>query len=98
MTETTLTQATDNIFLDLGFSPQEADNLLIRSKLMLALQTHIRQHNWTTSQAAQQLNQPNDQITALMQGKIGQFSVDTLIVLLNQIGMSVQVEVLPKSA
>jgi predicted XRE-type DNA-binding protein len=33
-----------------------------------------------------------------MQGKIGQFSVDTLIALLNQVGMSVQVEVLPRSA
>jgi predicted XRE-type DNA-binding protein len=65
---------------------------------MFALQTHIRQQNWTTTQAAHQLNQSNDQITALMQGKIGQFSVDTLIALLNQVGMSVQVEVLPRSA
>ncbi|HEY9909129.1 MAG TPA: XRE family transcriptional regulator [Thermosynechococcaceae cyanobacterium] len=98
MTETTITQAADNIFLDLGFSAPEADNLLIRAKLMLALQTHIRQQNWTPSQAAHQLNQSSDQITALVQGKIGQFSVDTLIALLNQVGMSVQVEVLPKSA
>jgi hypothetical protein len=31
MNENTITQAADNIFLDLGFSAQEADNLLIRS-------------------------------------------------------------------
>jgi predicted XRE-type DNA-binding protein len=98
MTKATMTQAADNIFLDLGFSAPEADNLLIRAKLMFALQTHIRQQNWTPTQAAHQLNQSNDQITALMQGKIGQFSVDTLIALLNQVGMSVQVEVLPRSA
>jgi predicted XRE-type DNA-binding protein len=47
MTETMITQAADNIFLDLGFPAQEADNLLIRAKLMLALQTHIRQQSWT---------------------------------------------------
>ncbi len=98
MTETMITQAVDNIFLDLGFSNQEAENLLIRAKLMLALQTHIRQQNWTIAQAADHLNQSTDQITALTQGKIGQFSVDTLITLLNQVGMSVHVEVLPKAA
>ena len=98
MTETMITQAADNIFLDLGFSDQEAENLLIRAKLMLALQTHIRQQNRTIAQAADHLNQSNDQITALTQGKIGQFSVDTLITLLNQIGMTVHVEVLPKVA
>ena len=98
MTETMVTQAADNIFLDLGFSDQEAENLLIRAKLMLALQTHIRQQTWTIAQAADHLNQSNDQITALTQGKIGQFSVDTLITLLNHIGMTVHVEVLPKVA
>ena len=32
MSENTITQAADNIFLDLGFSSEEADNLLIRSQ------------------------------------------------------------------
>lgn len=72
--------------------------MLIRAKLMLALQTHIRQQNWTIEQAANHLNQSGDQIIALTQGKIGQFSVDTLIMLLNQAGMTVQVEVLPRTA
>ena len=98
MTETMITQAADNIFLDLGFSAQESESLLIRAKLMLALQTHIRQQNWTIAQAADDLNQSDDQITALTQGKIGQFSVDMLITLLNQVGMTVRVEVLPKVA
>ncbi|MBM0742320.1 XRE family transcriptional regulator [Phormidium sp. CLA17] len=98
MTETMIIQAADNIFLDLGFSDQEAENLLIRAKLMLALQTHIRQQNWTIAQAADHLNQSSDEITALTQGKIGRFSVDTLITFLNQVGMTVHVEVLPKAA
>ena len=37
MSENTITHAADNIFLDLGFSAQKADNLLILSQLMLAL-------------------------------------------------------------
>ena len=37
MSENIITQAADNIFLDIGFSAQETDKLLIRSQLMLAL-------------------------------------------------------------
>ena len=65
---------------------------------MLALQTYLRQQSWTVSEAADRLNQSTDQVIALAQGKIGQFSVDTLITLLNHAGMTVQVEVLPKVA
>ena len=98
MTENIITQATDNIFLDLGFSAQEADNLLIRSQLMLALLHQIKHHGWTIDQTAQHLKQSKEQIKALTQGKIGQFSVDILIVMLNQVGMTVKVEVCPKVA
>ena len=98
MNENTITQAADNIFIDLGFSPEEADNLLIRSQLILALQNQIKHHGWTIEQTAQNLRQSRDQIKALTQGKIGQFSVDILIVMLNQVGMTVKVEICPKVA
>ena len=98
MSENTITQAADNIFLDLGFSAQEADNLLIRSQLMLALQNEIKHHGWTIEQTSQHLGVSTDKIQALTQGKIGQFSVDILITMLNQIGMTVKVEICPKVA
>jgi len=95
MSENTITQAADNIFLDLGFSAHEADNLLIRSQLLLALQNPIKHHVWTIDQTAQHLKQSSDEIKALTQGKIGQFSVDTLIIMLNQVGMTVKVKICP---
>jgi len=87
MSETTIIQAADNIFLDLGFSAEEADNLLIRSQLMLALIHQIKERGWTLDQTAQHLQQSNDRIKALTQGKIGQFSVDSLIAMLNKVGV-----------
>ena len=98
MSENTITQAADNIFLALGFSAAEAENLLIRSQLMLALQNQIKDRGWTLEQTAQHLKQSNDKIKALTQGKIGQFSVDTLIAMLNQVGMTVKIEICPKVA
>jgi predicted XRE-type DNA-binding protein len=98
MSENTITQAADNIFLDLGFSSEEADNLLIRSQLILALTHQIKERGWTLDQTAQNLQQSNDRIKALIQGKIGQFSVDSLIAMLNKVGMTVKVEICPKVA
>ncbi|WP_293124004.1 XRE family transcriptional regulator [Microcoleus sp. bin38.metabat.b11b12b14.051] len=98
MSENTITQAADNIFLDLGFSAEEADNLLIRSQLMLALIHQIQERGWTIDQTAQHLQQSNDRIKALTEGKIGQFSVDILIAMLNKVGLTVKVEICPKVA
>jgi predicted XRE-type DNA-binding protein len=98
MSENTIIQAADNIFLDLGFSSEEADNLLIRSQLILALTHQIKERGWTLDQTAQHLQQSNDRIKALTQGKIGQFSVDSLIAMLNKVGMTVKVEICPKVA
>lgn len=98
MNENIITQATDNIFLDLGFSAEEAENLLIRSQLILALQNQIKARNWTFEQTAQHLQQSIDRIQALTQGKIGQFSVDTLIAMLDRVGMTVKIEICPKVA
>jgi predicted XRE-type DNA-binding protein len=98
MSENTIIQAADNIFLDLGFSSEEADNLLIRSQLILALTDQIKERGWTLDQTAQHLQQSNDRIKALTQGKIGQFSVDSLIAMLNKVGMTVKVEIFPKVA
>ncbi|MEG4030042.1 MULTISPECIES: XRE family transcriptional regulator [unclassified Microcoleus] len=98
MSENTIIQAADNIFLDLGFSAEEADNLLIRSQLILALTHQIKERGWTLDQTAQHLQQSKDRIKALTQGKIGQFSVDSLIAMLNKVGMTVKVEICPKVA
>jgi len=98
MSENTIIQAADNIFLDLGFSSEEADNLLIRSQLILALTHQIKERGWTLDQTAQHLQQSNDRIKALTQGKIGQFSVDSLMAMLNKVGMTVKVEICPKVA
>ena len=98
MSENIITQAVDNIFLDLGFSAEEAENLLIRSQLILALQNQIKARNWTIEQTAQHLQQSTDRIQALTQGKIGKFSVDTLIAMLDRVGMTVKIEIFPKVA
>jgi predicted XRE-type DNA-binding protein len=62
---------------------------------MLALQNQIKHHGWTIEHYNQHLRQSSDQINALTQAKIGQFSVDILIVTIDRAGMTLKVEICP---
>ncbi|MGI0492137.1 helix-turn-helix domain-containing protein [Alkalinema pantanalense CENA528] len=87
-----------NVFLDLGFSVEEAENLRIRSELMDQITTLIETQNWSSEQAAIQLGTSNANLDALHQGKINQFSIEQLITMLTPAGLKIRVEVLPAVA
>jgi predicted XRE-type DNA-binding protein len=84
-----------NVFLDLGFEPEEAENLLIRSDLMLDLRRYIRQNGWTELEAITNFGETPLSIRHLMEGEIDSFSVDKLIAMLVKTGMPIKIEALP---
>jgi predicted XRE-type DNA-binding protein len=96
--ENSMTLASSNIFDDLGFSPQEAENLRLRSELMQKITTIIETQNLTIDQAAQRLAESSETIVALQNGKIGEFPIERLIAMLNRAGMTVRIEVFPTAA
>jgi predicted XRE-type DNA-binding protein len=98
MMENSMTLASNNIFDDLGFSPEEAENLRLRSELMQKITTFIETENLTIEQAAQHLAETPETVTALQNGKIGEFPIERLIGMLNRAGMSVRIEVFPTAA
>ena len=98
MTKPILTSASANIFEDLGFPPQEAEHLIIRADLMLQVRRHIQTQKLTVEQAASQCQTSRDRIEALLQGKIGEFTIEQLITLLSRAGMKVRLEVVPNVA
>jgi predicted XRE-type DNA-binding protein len=83
-----------NVFEELGFPTEEAENLIIRSDLMLSLRQLIRSHQWTLEQAAHQLKTTIETIEGLLEGDINQFQVEQLITLLSNGGMKVRIEVM----
>jgi predicted XRE-type DNA-binding protein len=86
-----ITQSSGNIFQELGFESQEAANLQIRAQLMLDLRKLIQSKHWTTVQAAEQLQEPEEILHHLMGGAIEQFSVDQLLTLLMKAGMEIKI-------
>ncbi len=83
--------AKGNVFRDLGFGPEEAENLRIRADLMIALSKLIENRGLTQVQAAKLLGVSQPRVSDLVRGKIERFSVDTLIGMLGAAGVRVRV-------
>jgi len=82
-----------NVFRDLGFDQEEAENLKVRADLMIELTKLIEDQELTRAAAAKLLGVTQPRISDLMRGKIDRFSVDSLINMLGHAGSSFYVVV-----
>ena len=85
--------STSNVFQDVGFDVEEAANLKLRAMLMIEIEKYIQEKHLTQKRAAERLGVTQPRISDLMRGKIGLFSVDTLITMLMHAGLKVDVRV-----
>src|SRR6266567_6407974 len=93
MTTMRLEQSSGNVFRDLGFSDDEAENLRIRADLMISLTELIEDRGLNRAQAAKLLGVTQPRVSDLIRGKIQLFSVDSLIEMLGHAGAQVSVVV-----
>ena len=82
-----------DVFSDLGFNAAEAENLRIRSAMMRALVSFIRNNELTQVRAAKLLGVSQPRISDLMGGKIHLFSIDNLVILLAAAGLRVDLRI-----
>jgi predicted XRE-type DNA-binding protein len=90
---TKIRRSSGNVFRDLGFSPQEAEHLKLRSDLMIRLSKLIEARGLTQAQAAELFGVTQPRVSDLVRGKIDRFSIDTLIAMLGHGGLKVQIVV-----
>lgn len=90
-----LTPSSGNVFEDLGFAPEEAANLAVRSALMGRIRELIREEGLTQARAARKFGVTQPRISDLARGKIELFSVDALINMLAAGGHRVEIDVSP---
>lgn len=81
-----ITKSCGNVFIDLGFSPEEASILAMRSQLMGELRIKIRDEAWTQIDAATVLGISQSRVSDLIRGKWNKFSLDMLITLATRAG------------
>lgn len=82
-----------NVFLDLGFSAAEAEDLRLRSDLMIRVKDLIRAKGRPQREIAQLLGVSQPRVSDLLRGKITLFSLESLIAFARQLGAEVEIKV-----
>ena len=78
-----------NVFIDLGYSPEEAAILQMRADLMADLREFIKAKRLTQAKAAEILGVSQSRVSDLIRGKWERFSLEMLITLATKAGMRV---------
>jgi predicted XRE-type DNA-binding protein len=81
-----------NVFLDLGFLPEEAEIYAIRSDLMNRLENILREREWSRTETAERLKIGLMKADELMRGEWTNFSLDMLITLSARAGLKTRLE------
>lgn len=92
-----ITRGSVNVFTDLGFAPDEAANLQLRSELMIKLRKRLLTLGTTQAEWAAAIGVSQPRISDLLRAKIDRFSVDTLIAYLGKTGAEVRITVRTKN-
>ena len=82
-----------NVFRDLGFPPEQAQNLLLRSDLMTRIERYVKASGRSQKDAATRLGVTQPRLNDLLKGKIEKFSLDALVNMLGHAGMRVELSV-----
>jgi predicted XRE-type DNA-binding protein len=82
-------KSSGNVFIDLGYSPDEAAILQMRADLMADLRKLIKAKKLTQAKAAEILGVSQSRVSDLIRGKWEKFSLEMLITLATKAGMRV---------
>lgn len=85
-------QSFDNIWEALTDTPAQTANMTARSDLLMALQRTINGWGLTHDAAARRLGITRPRTSDLLAGKIGKFSLDALVNLAAQAGLTVEIK------
>jgi predicted XRE-type DNA-binding protein len=85
----TVVNSSGNVFIDLGYSPDEAAILQMRADLMADLRKFIKAKRLTQAKAAEILGVSQSRVSDLIRGKWEKFSLEMLITLATRVGMRV---------
>jgi predicted XRE-type DNA-binding protein len=83
----------ENVWDALENDPVKAENMKLRSTLIMAISERIASEGLNQTQAAKRLNISQPRVNALIKGKIEEFRLDMLVNLAHQLGLQVSIEI-----
>jgi predicted XRE-type DNA-binding protein len=81
----------ETLWEDIGFTPEEAAVLRIKTKLHVELTKVIEQRNLTPKEVGTILDMQQPNVSNLLNGKLGRMSLDRLTKYLHRLGRTVDV-------
>ena len=88
-----IVRGSGNVFQDVGFPRDEAHNLLLRAELMMRVERFVKEHGLTQAAAAKALGVTQPRLNQLLKRKIELFSLDSLVKMLANAGLRVEMRV-----
>jgi predicted XRE-type DNA-binding protein len=80
-----------NVFEQIGFSPEEAATLKMKSELHSQIVKTIKKRGYTQADLQKRLDESQPRVSDLMTGKIAKFSLETLITYAEALGLHPQI-------
>ena len=74
-------------------TPEEAENMKLRSILLTALKNHVTRSKMSQAQAAQLFGVTQPRISDLMRGKINLFGLDALVNMASAAGLHIEMRI-----
>jgi predicted XRE-type DNA-binding protein len=82
-----------NVWDAIEDTPEEAENMKLRSVLMMALNGHLVRTGMSQTEAAKLLGVTQPRISDLMRGKINLFGLDALVNMATAAGLQIDMRV-----
>lgn len=84
----------DSVWDAIEDTPAEAENMKLRSMLMIALKNHIDRTGMSQAQAAKLFGVTQPRVSDLMRGKINLFALDALVNMATSAGLHIEMRIL----
>jgi len=81
------TELFESVWDALGDTPTEAENMKLRSSLMIAITEAVSAWHVTQMEAARRLGVTQPRLNDLLRGRVGRFSLDALVALAGRAGL-----------
>ena len=92
MSELNAVAGSDNVFRDLGFPEAEAQNLLLRTDLVIHIRKVIDKLGVTQAEAAKRAGITQPRMNDLVKGRTQKFTLNALVKVASSFGYSVQLK------
>ncbi|QDS97315.1 helix-turn-helix domain-containing protein [Adhaeretor mobilis] len=86
------TKSSGNVFEDLGFPPEEAALLQLKTSLQIAIEKEVQKQKLTPKALGKVLDIQQPQVSDLLTGKVSKMTIDKLTKYLHRMGLMVEVK------